>query len=358
MDATPISDTRRMKPQPQPSQSVVARFAGVARSTVSMALQGNSRISAKTRNRILKIAEEVNYHSHLNLDARRMAARQVGRTIPLNTLGFIWRASPQDNAYKSFTMALLKGMMEGCHETNQCLLMVNLPEQRRLMDRSLLQCDGLIPLELTPEFLQVASKCGKPIVTIQSGIQGIADVGINNQAAVEIAFRHLYERGHRKIGWLGPTLHSPIPSLRWAAYCECLKQAGLPYNAHYVRSETDASIEDQGMVSLRKLWEQEDRPTAFVVYNDMMALGVLQAAKEMEVRVPGELSLVSIDDIPEASLSQPPLTTVAIGTEQLGKRAILLLEEFVRTGTYRAEHLALNAFVLKERGTVASIPHR
>jgi LacI family transcriptional regulator len=160
------------------------------------------------------------------------------------------------------------------------------------------------------------------------------------------------DRGHRRIGWISPSLSS-YPAMRWAGYCECLKEAGLPYNPAYVCSETEAPMERQGGIAFRKLWSRADRPTAIVVYNDLMALSILSEARTLGVRIPEDLSIVSIDDIPEASMSLPALTTVAIGIEKLGGRAVRLLEEFVSTGTYRAEKVQVSNFVLKERATVA-----
>src|SRR5438034_3869175 len=98
-----------------PSQCAVARRAGVARSTVSMALNGDPRIAAKTRARICRIAEQLHYHPQLNFDARRLAARQKGRVLPMETLGCVWVSTSNDQAFSSFRMQLINGMTRACY---------------------------------------------------------------------------------------------------------------------------------------------------------------------------------------------------------------------------------------------------
>jgi len=341
-----------MKGGSPPSQCVVARRARVARSTVSMALNGDPRIAAKTRARISRIAEQLQYHPQLNFEARRLAHRRNGRVLPMDMLGVVWIRTAYHAAFASYQRQLVNGMTNACYAVNQCLLVVNLPWDRRRFIQHLVQLDGVILLGAEPDVVQLAQHLRKPIVTIQMDYPGLADVRIDDRAAVRLAFEHLFSRGHRQIGWIGPrTDHYPSLN-RWAAYRECLADHGLPVNPRHVLCEGELTMELQGAASFKKLWSNQDRPTAFVVYNDMMALGALRGAREMGVRVPEDVSFVSIDDIPEASLAQPPLTTVAIGIEELGHRAALLLEEFVRTGTYRPERIQLKNLALKERGTV------
>ena len=324
-----------------------------------MALNGDLRIAAKTRARISRIAEQLHYYPQLNFDARRLAHRQTGRLLPMDMLGVVKVSTANDDAFASFQMQLVNGMQHGAYAVNQCLLVVNLPWNRRRFIEHLVQLDGVILLAPEPEVVQLAQNLRKPIVTIQVEHPDLADVRIDDRAAVRLAFEHLFVKGHRQIGWIGPSPHHYPSAERWAAYQECLVTHGLPVNPQQALCEGELSMQLQGGASFKRLWSHPDRPTAFVVYNDLMALSALRAARELHVRVPEDVSFVAIDDIPEASLSQPALTTVSIGIEELGHRAALLLEEFVRTGTYRAEKVQLENLELKERGSVKPIasPH-
>src|SRR5882724_11915150 len=116
-----------MKAGAPPSQCAVARRAGVARSTVSMALNGDPRIAAKTRARISRIAEQLHYHPQLNFDARRLAHRQNGRILPMDMLGVIWITTSNHEIFGGYQMQLINGMTKACYAVNQGLVVVNLP---------------------------------------------------------------------------------------------------------------------------------------------------------------------------------------------------------------------------------------
>src|SRR5882724_771629 len=133
-----------------PSQSTVARLAGVARSTVSMALSGDRRIPAETRAKISRIAEELHYHPQLNFDARRLAHRQTGRLLSMDMLGCVWLSTSNDEVFSSFRMRLINGMRKACYTVNQGLVVVNLPWSRQRFIQHLVQLDGVILLGAEP----------------------------------------------------------------------------------------------------------------------------------------------------------------------------------------------------------------
>ena len=153
---------------------------------------------------------------------------------------------------------------------------------------------------------------------------------------------------------IGPTMNSTNASQRWTAYCECVQQAGLAYRASDVLMESKHSFRQQGVAAFRQIWKPSDHPTGFVVYNDLMAIGVLEAAFELGVKVPEELSLISIDDIPEAKSCRVPLTTVSVDIAGMGREAVLRLEEYARTGVYRPERIRMK-LELKERASVKTL---
>jgi DNA-binding LacI/PurR family transcriptional regulator len=346
-----------------PTQKSLARLTGFAQPTVSLALSGKGSVGAETRQKILDKALELGYHPDLNIDARRLGSRNSERPVPFGVVGLVWADTLGDlSAEGSFYNVLFAGIMKGCRETGQALMVMHVGLDQAQDMRFVSHSDGMIIPAASPKHADAARRIGKPWVTIlaeftSKAAPDVTDIGVDNHEAIEIAFRHLFERGHRRIGMIGPTMKSTNASQRWTAYCECLQQAGLPYRAADVLMESQYAFDQQGAVALRQIWRESDHPSAFIVYNDLMALGVLEAAHELGIRVPEEISLISIDDIPEASSSRIPLTTVSIDIAGMGHKAVLLLEEYARTGVYRPERIRMK-LELKERASVKALAHQ
>jgi DNA-binding LacI/PurR family transcriptional regulator len=338
-----------------PSLALVARVAGVARSTASMALRGDERIAPTTRDRVRQLANQLGYHQHLNVDARRMAARRSGRPLPADTIGFLWGVEGGPISRTSFFQRLLEGMLAACWEKRLMLGLLNFDSRQPEMLTTLAQADAVVMPHSAASVLGAVKQLGKPIVAFFQDDPTLATIGIDERDAVTLAYRHLWEHGHRSIGYLGAPIQLGTAARRWTAYCACVKESGRPYDdAHVVLVQGLAGYDLAGADCLRQLWTRPTHPTAVIVYNDLMALGVLQAARELGVRVPAELSVVSIDDIPEAAAATPGLTTVSIDIEGMGRTAVLLAEEFARTATYRAGQTH-SKVTLKERASVARI---
>src|SRR5437867_4550476 len=108
------------------TQKSLAKLTGFAQPTVSLALSGRGSISAETRQKILEKARQIGYHPDLNLDARRLGARNSQRNVPFGVLGLVWAATlggPSEES--SFYHVLLGGIMDGCRERGQALLVMH-----------------------------------------------------------------------------------------------------------------------------------------------------------------------------------------------------------------------------------------
>ena len=132
-------------------------------------------------------------------------------------------------------------------------------------------------------------------------------VGATNGRGGQAATRHLIGLGHRRIAMISGPDH-PFCLARMAGYTSALTAAGLPVDPALLR-KTFLTRED-GCTAARDLLSRPDRPTAVFTANDMQALGVYQAARELGLKIPEDLSVVGFDDVPAVAWADPPLTTV------------------------------------------------
>jgi DNA-binding LacI/PurR family transcriptional regulator len=144
-----------------------------------------------------------------------------------------------------------------------------------------------------------------------------------DKEGAQVATQHLLRTGHRAIGFLAGPLTSYSSQQRTKGYHAALAAAGISLNAGWVRS---CSYEtEDGREAAKALLSDHPELTALFCYNDLVAVGALQACAELGRRVPDDLALVGFDDIPMAALVIPPLTTCHVPRYDLGDQAMRLL---------------------------------
>ena len=293
----------------------VARKAGVTHSTVSRALRGSSLISLETTQRICQIAAEMGY--------RPSAAARTLKTNRSHALGVIIR-----NVDDPFFSEILQGIEEVARTSGYSLFMAASQrdhEQEQAIVRDMVErrVDGIII-------------CSTPVSTEQShqlANFGVPIVMVNNQAAEECRYsiyhddvdgsrqitRHLIDLGHRKIAYLGNAKAGRSTLDRQAGFQQELDSSGISVPAGYIHQVPGGSPEN-GLAGAEYFLDLPIVPTALVCYNDMMAIGVLQALQSAGVNVPAQVSVAGFDNIIFSAYTNPPLTTFDqpkhfIGTE-------------------------------------------
>jgi LacI family transcriptional regulator len=152
---------------------------------------------------------------------------------------------------------------------------------------------------------------------------GVDFIEIDTGDGARIAVDYLIERGHSRIGMIAGIANTPPREMRLAGYRKALKSHGLPADDLLIRgADYQEAGGHEAMVELLKL---DHRPTAVFAANDLMAMGAMMAIREAGLRIPEDIAIVGLDDIPAAKLVHPPLTTVAQFPERLGLVAAELL---------------------------------
>jgi DNA-binding LacI/PurR family transcriptional regulator len=170
-------------------------------------------------------------------------------------------------------------------------------------------------------------RLGVPVVLINSHRQQMGpytfSVTVENRHGAYLATQHLIRLGHRRIGYItGPADRSDDLE-RLTGYRQALAEAEIAFNPALVVPGTGRV--GGGEQALAEFMALDESPTAVFCYNDMTAIGLLRAAREAGLSVPGDIAVVGFDDVPLASYVQPPLTTIAQPMSQMGEQAVKMV---------------------------------
>lgn len=345
-----------MATRPVSTITDIARRAGVSKTAVSYAFNDPSRLANGTVDRILAAAEELGYSP--NPVARSMS---IGRT---GTVGVLVPQPLPEVLKNPFFAEFLEGVAEATGKAELPIMLV--PPIRGSMQRAVngAAVDGFLTLGLETfrPTVHILERRGRPYVMVDSEpTEGVACVNVDDEGGAYAAMRHVLARGHRAVGILG--IRSPqrgqwakyVGTLkrRMAGYARALAEVGLGLDSPTVRlTECDVS-EEGGRAGFARLWRRAPRPTAVVAMSDLIAVGALEAAIDAGLGVPGDLSVVGFDDIPQARWVRPALTTVAQPGREKGCVAADMLIARLQ-GTTEPRHVVL-ATRLVERQSVARL---
>lgn len=299
----------------------VAREAGVSYSTVSRTMSGYEFVKPSTREKVLQAAEKLGYVP--NQQARSLAG---GRS---NLIGVLVPAL--SNNYIS---EILRGIDEKLAEANYNLILYTTHRHQGKESSYVATilnggADGLllvVPL-ISSSYLDALREQDFPYVLIDQvdkTQKSCVVNGTNWQGAYE-ATQYLIELGHRQIGFISGLAGLNSAAERYEGYMAALSDHGIPLRSEFI-AESDFR-EHGGHVAAQQLLALPERPTAIFASNDMSAFGAVEAIREQGLRIPEDISVIGFDDIPQASIIYPKLTTVHQPLAQMGREAVSILLE-------------------------------
>jgi len=297
----------------------VAREAGVSLMTVSRVINNKGDVSAETRQQVLEIIERLGYRP--SGVARSLATQRTG------TLGLV-----VPDVGNPFLSGVARGAEDQAYTEGYNVLLCNTNEdpQREIAALQSLEekrVDGLVlcSSRLAETLLQplLARHPAAVLVNRRLRGNGIGAVLINDEAGCRMAAEHLLQAGHRAIGFLAGPAASYSGQQRALGYRAALAAASLPYDSTRVRNCT--AFVEGGLAAARELLVAHPELTALVCYNDLVAVGTLQACAELGRRVPDDLAVTGFDDIPLMDQITPALTTCHVPRHDMGAQAMRLL---------------------------------
>jgi LacI family transcriptional regulator len=297
----------------------VAREAGVSDATVSRVFNNKDSVREATRQRVIDAAKKLGYVA--NLQARSLAGAKlnvIGLLIPGLDNGYlveIVRGVDLELAQAGYELMIHTTHGRGNNETSYLQYVAN-----GLTEGILL----VVPL-LSSDFLRALEELNYPYVLIDEidHTGRSFSVSATNWQGAYDATEYLIKLGHKRIGFITGILQLNSARDRLAGYTSALQDHSIPLeDALVVNGDF---VKGSGFEMAHELLNLEERPTAIFASNDMMALGAMDAIREKGLSVPEDISLIGFDDIPQAIISYPKLTTVRQPLEKMGQVAVKLI---------------------------------
>ncbi len=341
----------------------VARAAGVSKGTASNVFNRPKIVRPEVRERVREAAKAIGYHGPdpkgRLLSAGKVNAIGVATVLPLS----YFFEDP-------FMRVLMTGITEACDANGTGISLVSAANEEELAwNMSSAVVDGFILFcLLDAERLIVQSRERQlPFVALAFGHddESLSEVGVDDVAGARLAARHLLDLGHRRFAVLslefteGGSGRATPERMSAGAYPETVNRVKGYFEAMEAFGIDTASVpvfeteNDEATVhrALEEIFAETSPPTALLAQSDRMALIALDWLKARGLSVPGDVSVVGFDGVPEGATSSPPLTTVRQPIAELGRRAVRMILE--HAGEVRREKLDVDLVV---RGSTAPPP--
>jgi len=306
----------------------VARRARVSTATVSRVLSQPSVVAPATRRRVMQAVKHLGYEP--NSTAKNLRTLRTGKllvTVP--------------DLSNPFFSLILQGIEEVALREGYSVLVGDTQHDEKREERYALmlkrkEADGLIflghrmPEEAGSYIRGLTPRCAPVVNGCEfSPSLGVPSVHIDNAKAAWQAMDHLYGLGHRRIGIVTGPLVSPLSRDRLSGATACAKKQKA--EREFIIMHGDFSIES-GAAAAERLLGRGEPPTAIFCFNDEMAMGAIEVAKRLGIRVPQQLSVVGFDDIRFSRHMDPPLTTIAQPMREIGEGTVRLLLSILAGG--------------------------
>lgn len=310
----------------------IADRVGVSVTTVSRVINYDETLSITPEKRrlIFEVAEELEYETPRSKKKARSTKKPAAVKF---RVGLIHFSSVNEELQDPFYLAIRIGVEKKCQEYNFEIVKIYGNEHVFPLEQ-LKSMDGLIVIgkfSLT-DIRLFQAQCAN-IVTVDSAPleETIDSVVVEVDTAIEKILAFAVDQGFTKIGYFGwketlPDYRTPLGEKRYAAYVGYLQSRGL-FNSDYVYLGDEYSKSRDGYTLFMEAYDKHLLPELIVAGNDSEAIGIMKAIREKGLRIPEDISITGMNDIPIAQYTFPPLTTVKFYSEYMGETAVDLLKE-------------------------------
>jgi len=318
----------------------IANRLGVSIATVSRALAGYTDVAPATRQRVLQAAQEMGYRP--NIIARMLQKQRtdiIGFIIPTHGPRF-------SDPYFS---ELLTGIGNAAAEQDYDLLVStcspDTPDEMQAYERFVQgrRVDGMLVVRTREHDTRIAYLLEQQFPFVSFGRSDLeADfpyLDVDGEAGIRQLTQHLIDVGHRRIAYVSAPLNLMFTSHRTEGYKKALAANGIPFDETLIA--VGKLTERSGHEAGRDFLIRDERPTAIIACNDLMALGVISAAQGLGMTVGRDVAVTGFDDISLAAHSHPSLTTVRQPIYEIGQRVCRMLIQLIEGETLEERHVIL-----------------
>jgi DNA-binding LacI/PurR family transcriptional regulator len=326
MCETTLHDSPMLRPKPGTTlrarkasgQSVslksLAEHLGLSQAAVSLVINrspGAKSIPHRTQELIRKAARELNYRpNHLARSLRQQRSYTIGVVVPEISEGY--------------AALVMSGIEDHLLQEGYFYFVVSHRHRDELIEEYplLLQqraVEGLIAVDTA-----ITGAAQVPLVAVSGHreVPGVTNIVLDHARAAALAMEHLTKLGHRQIAFIKGQEFSSDTAIRWESVCTAAKAMGVPINDRLVgQLEGESSSPELGYQVTKKLLASGEAFTALFAFNDISAIGAIQALREASRRIPQDVSVVGFDDIQSAAFQNPALTTVRQPLREMGMLA-------------------------------------
>jgi DNA-binding LacI/PurR family transcriptional regulator len=357
-----MARSKNTEPSGHVNLRTLADHLELSQTTVSLVLNNSpsaKSIPQETRNRVLEAATRLNYRpNYFARSLRQSRSMSVGVLAPDLSEGYFTRV--MSGVVRELTSAEYF-YFTACHDWKSELI-----EQypRMLVERAV---DGFLLLNTPAD--QIAVPVPVVAISAHSPVENVTNIVLDHHKAVEIALKHLFELGHRRIAFMRGPKAIPDSDYRWHSIEQVAGEIGLHIAPELV-VRIDASgwssktgehpmAPEIGYKPMQSLLAKTKDFTAAFCFNDISAIGAIRALKDVGLRVPEDVSVVGFDDIQSAAYSTPSLTTVRQPLFEMGQRgAKILLDRIAnREAEYPSEVVMEPELVVRESTAAANGRH-
>jgi len=298
-----------------PTIKDVAKHVGVSTATVSHVINKTRFVSDEIKERVLQAIRDLNYQP--NAIARSLVKRKT------HTIGIII-----SDILNPFYTAIVRGIEDVTYKSGYSIMLCNTDEnvEKEILYIQVLMEKRIDGLVLSTAFQDgvhplLSQLKGIPLVSIVRKMKGFNPDAVfgDNVGGAYQAIEHFIQLVHRRIGIISGPLGLSSGAERLEGYKKALESHRIPIQEDWIK--TGDFKKESGYFLTKKLLEEKVPPTALLVVNNQMTIGALNALKELGIRVPEDLSLISFDDMEWCSFINPPLTTVEQSPYLMGKTA-------------------------------------
>lgn len=308
----------------------VAREAGVSRATVSRVVNDYPHVSDKIRTEVQACIDRLGYNP--NFIARSLASQRTGN------IGLVFPNSIHNFFTDPYYPRLTEGIAHACNENEYTLslFIFHTEEQEKKLVPRLTRgglVDGIIvqATGIDDDVLIKIHEGGVPVLVAGRpfNLPDANYIDVDNVSGAYNAVAHLFRAGRECVGMISGSLNTSAGLDRLEGYQQALRERGYPLEDHLV-AQGDFS-EESGYRAARQLLKNEQLDAIFAA-SDTMAVGALKAARDLELRVPGDLAVVGFDDLPPSRSADPPLTTIRQPIRRFGVKAVDVLIDIIQNG--------------------------
>ncbi|MGM9986949.1 MAG: LacI family DNA-binding transcriptional regulator [Bacillaceae bacterium] len=333
----------------------LAKRANVSVTTVSRALNGYSDVSEKTRKRILQLAEEMNYTP--NALARSLVTKET------KVIGCVLSSFERSSAKDGIIYELMCGINDSLTELGYdfvILTMNTMSKNRKSLAQLVAErrVDGLIVQGFRVndpainDFIQ--SDTPSVFIDMLRENKNVSSVSSLDVDSAKQAVRLLLHKGHRNIVYISGHEAAEVSKQRLEGYKQALEEFGIPFREEYVLN--GQFLEEVAYKQMVAFLLQHPEVTACFAGSDLMAIGAIKACKELNKKIPEDISIIGFDDIPLASYVTPPLTTIQQKHYEKGYEAAKLVVELLQDKVSTTTRYIQNELVIRD--SVGNCPEK